>query len=224
VSTYRPGQPPTDIAGLIAELEEVDRRLRVLERPSGEQLAQVVEELQAWVADIQAQLDDYLANDAYTKAQVDARVIDPGLVGNVSTGASARYNGGIASTDSYGRLLTYGGAYRALWVHIDGSYGYVPSSRKFKTDIAPASFTVDEVLQLQAFFFRYLAPAPYDQAQQRVMLGLLAEDTHAAGFHWLVDYDENGEPFGIRGDVLGLVLLEGFRSLVAEVRGIPSGA
>jgi hypothetical protein len=224
VSGYRPGKPPTDLAGLITELEEIDRRLSTLERPSGEQLARVVEELTAWVADIQSQLDDYLANDAYTKAQVDARITNPALVGNVSTAASARFDGGLFSTDTYNRLLTYGGSYRAAWVHIDGSLGYVPSSRKFKTDIVPASFTVDEVLALQAFFFRYVSPVPFDQAAQREMLGLLAEDTHAAGFEWLVDYDENGEPFGIRGDVLAIVLLEGFRSLVAEVRGVPSGA
>jgi hypothetical protein len=218
---YRRGNPPTELAGLINELDEITRRLDVLERPSGEQLAKVVEELTAWVEDIQAQLDDYLSNDAYTKAQVDALVASPGNIapGNVSASGSGTFPGGVNSTDAYNRLLTYGGPYRATWTHSDGWLGYVPSSRRFKTGVKPATFALDDVLKLQAHFFRYLAPPPYDQAQQPEMLNLLAEDTHEAGFTWAVDYDDDGKPFGIRGDVVALIVLEGLRALTAEVRG-----
>ena len=221
---YRTGQPPTELAPLLAELETIKRRLDTLERPSGEQLARVVEELQAWVADIQAQLDDYLANDAYTKAQVDARITNPGLVGNVSSAGSARFDGGLLSNDVYNHLVTGGGAYRATWTHESGFLGYAPSSRRFKTEPRNADFTLDDVLKLRGFFWEYLATAPYSQEGQATQFGLLAEDTHAAGFTWAVDYDEDGKPFGIRDNVIAVIVLEGLRLLATEVAELKRGS
>lgn len=216
---YSTGSAPTELAGLLEELEDISRRLDVLERPSGEQLAQVVEELQAWVANIQQQLDDYLANDAYTKSQVDALVAAPGTIAPADVNASGRgtFPVGVNSTGAYNQLVTYGGPYVAAWIHSDGTLGYAPSSRKFKTGLKPATFTAEQVLKLQAFFFQYFARAPYDQAQQRVHLNILAEDAHDAGFGWLVDYDEDGKPYGIRGDMLAAVVLEGLRDLHSRV-------
>lgn len=217
---YSTGRPMGALADLVVTLEEVERRLDTLERPSGEQLAQVVEELSALVNDIQAQLDDYIANDAYTKAQVDALVASPGNIapGNVNASGTVTGAAGIKSVGAYNQLVTYGGSYRALWVHQDGTFGYAPSSADFKTE--PEAFVVDldDVLKLHAVTYRYLPTAPY--AWGREELGGIAQDVAAAGFPWLVDYDDDGQPFGIRNDLLSWVLLEGMRELARRVAAL----
>jgi hypothetical protein len=214
---YSTGRPPSDIADLIVDLEEIERRLDTLERPSGEQLAQVVEELTVLVNDIETRLDEYIANDAYTKAQVDALVASPGVIAPTNVNASGTVTGtaGIKSTGAYNQLVTYGGSYRALWVHQDGTFGYAPSSEDFKTDVKPLRITLDDVLRLQAVTFRYLPTPPY--AWGREELGGIAQDVAAAGFPWLVDLDDDGQPFGLRNDLLSWVLLEGMRELAGRV-------
>lgn len=214
---YPRGKAPTELAGLIDELADLKARVKTLERPSGEQLAKVVEELTALVNDIQTQLDNYISTQAYTKSQVDARIVNPGIVGNVSSGGSARFNGGLYSTGVYGQLVTYGGAYRAVWAHEDGTLGYAPSSRDFKADEAPFRITVEDALKLQAITFRYLPRAPY--AWGREELGGIAQDVAAAGFPWLVDHDEDGQPFGLRNDLVAWVVLEGMRDLYDRTLG-----
>lgn len=215
---YGDGRPPTELADLLDELALIERRLDTLERPSGEQLAQVVAELTALVNDIQSELDDYIANGTYNKAQIDAKVASPGNIapGNVTASGAGSFPAGVRSTGAYNELLTGGGAYVAAWIHVDGRFGYVPSSRRFKTGFKPIVLTIERVLELQGFYFQYLAAVPYSQEAQRVMMGLLAEDTHDAGFTWLVDYDEDGKPYGIRGDMLAVVVLEGMRDFYGK--------
>lgn len=218
---YGTGEPPTELAFLIAHLDQIDRRLDVLERPSGEQLAQAVKELTALVDDIQTQLDNYIATGTYNKAQIDNLIANPptsmsvtgniGATGLVTGTGGGSFPAGVRSTGAYSTNLSGGGAYVAAWIHVDGRFGYVPSSRRFKTNFEPIVLTIERVLELQGFYFQYLAAAPYSQEAQRVMMGLLAEDTHDAGFTWLVDYDEEGKPYGIRGDMLAVVVLEGMR-------------
>ncbi|WP_350347271.1 hypothetical protein ABIQ69_11580 [Agromyces sp. G08B096] len=136
--------------------------------------------------------------------------------GTVSGNYGGDFPAGLRSTGAYNTLVTGGGAYVAAWIHSDGRVGYAPSSRRFKTGFVPVVLTIEKVLELQGFYFQYLAAVPYDQAQQRWVIGLLAEDTHNAGFPFLVDYDEDGEPFGIRADLLAVVVLEGLRDLYRQ--------
>lgn len=214
---YSTGRPPSDLAELIVELEDIERRLDTLERPSGEQLAQVVAELSTLVNDIETRLDEYIANDAYTKSQVDALVASPGAIAPTNVNASGTVTGaaGIKSVGAYNQLVTYGGSYRALWVHQDGTFGYAPSSDEFKTEPEPFRVTFEDALRLQAVTFRYLPTPPY--AWGRIELGGIAQAVEAAGFPWLVDRDETGAPFGIRNDLLSWVLLEAMRDLASRV-------
>lgn len=215
-----PRTPIEPIQRLGYELQQLRDRVDALAAPSGTEAYQSVAKLTALISDIQAQLDEYLSNDAYTKAQVDARITNPGLVGNVSTTVSARFDAGVASTGAYNELLSgSGGTIRAAWIHPDGRFGYLPSDADLKLDPRPITYSVDDVLALQAMLYQYRAVVPYSQQAQPEYLGLLAQDVHAAGFTHLVDYDDDGHPAGVRYAELGVVLLEGFRSLVAEVRG-----
>lgn len=215
-----PRTPVTDIERLNHELTRIWDRINDLAAPSGTEAYQSVKKLSALVADIQAQLDEYLSNDAYTKAQVDARITNPGLVGPVVTATSARFDAGLASTGAYNELLSgSGGTIRALWIHPDGRLGYLPSDAGLKVDVRPARFELDDVLKLQAVFFEYMARVPYDQAQEPTYLGALAQEVADAGFTWLVDYDSEGKPAGVHHAFGWLVVLEGLRALAAETRG-----
>lgn len=224
-----PRTPVGEIERLGHELRRIKDRIDDLTSPSGTMAYQTVAKLSALVTDIQTQLDDYIANEAYTKAQVDAKVASPGAIapttvtasGHVS-GATARFDGGLASQDVYDRIVS-GAGYRATWTASDGQIGYVPSSRQFKTDIEPAAFSLEQVLGLQAVYYRYHARAPYAPGSTPTELGLIAEEVHDLGFTNLVDYDDEGKPFGVRYDLVGLVVLEGMRQLVTRVERLEQG-
>lgn len=215
-----PRTPVNPMERFALEIRDLSDRIDSLANPTGTEAYQAVAKLQALVDDIQQQLDEYLANDAYTKAQVDALVASPGDIspGNVTTSGIGVFNGGLYSTDAYNWLVTGGGAYRATWTHESGHLGYAPSSRRFKTGERPARFPIEQVLKLQGVFFRYLARPPYAQEKQREELGLIAEDVEAAGFPWLVDRDVEGRPFGVRIDLLVIIVLEGMRDLYGAVQ------
>jgi hypothetical protein len=142
--------------------------------------------------------------------------------GNV-TGASGTFPAGLSSEDAYGRLVTGGGSYRAAWVHESGFFGYAPSSREFKTNIAPARFSIEDVLKLSASTFSYYAAVPYGQEYQPEILGAIVEDVDAAGFPWLVDRDADGNPFGLNHSIGWLVVLEGMRDLYSRTIGTEGG-
>lgn len=162
--------------------------------------------------------------------------------GLVSTG-----NASVAGTASVGTLsasgdvtasgkLTAGGevrlpnvpitiltsAYFATYASTNdgGRVGHVPSSRRFKQDEAPAMLDPAQLLALQLVTFRYIAAVEElgDDADHEI--GLIAEDVHDLGMTWLVYYDADGLPYGIRYERLALALLPMVQSLCADVAAI----
>lgn len=113
----RQGAIPSPLGDLIDELDDVQRRLRILEAPSGEALGNTVAKLQALVAGIQAQIDAWAAtrwtNEQIT-AEINSRVnaaIAAAFAGNVTVTGSLTVNGAIAGASlSTGGSLTAGGA------------------------------------------------------------------------------------------------------------------
>jgi hypothetical protein len=236
-----------EFGALTGALQDAQRRLDELETPTGTSLSSLVAQVQEAIANIVTTVNAAIEENSYTRTQIDTRITDkvatPGDIapedvtatGNVSgvdvtasgavaaagniTGASGTFPGGLSSADAYGHLVTGGGSYRAAWVHESGFFGYAPSSREFKTDEMPARFAVEDVLKLQATFFRYFAATPYDQEQQPEILGAIVEDVEAAGFPWLVDRDADGKPFGLNHSIGWLIVLEGLRDLASRTIG-----
>lgn len=68
-----PRMPVDDLRAFAFEIKALQRRLDTLEAPSGTQAYRSVSKLQALVEDIQAQLNDYIANGTYNKAQIDSK-------------------------------------------------------------------------------------------------------------------------------------------------------
>lgn len=113
----RQGAIPSDVGGLIDELDDIQRRLRTLEAPSGEALGNTVPKLQALVADLRSQVEAWAATrwtNAQIEAQIDSRVnaaIAAAFAGNVAITGSLTVNGAIAAASlSTGGSLTAGGA------------------------------------------------------------------------------------------------------------------
>jgi hypothetical protein len=126
--------------------------------------------------------------------------------GNVNATGTVVGTAGISSIGSYNNLLTSG--YRGLWVKTPtGEFGYVPSSRRFKQDETNATLPPALVRRLQLVTFRYIAAVEEFGSEAATEWGLIAEEVHALGLTWLVDYDEVGLPFGLKLDKLALALL-----------------
>lgn len=112
----RTGAIPSDLGWLIDQLDDTQRRLRILEAPSGEALGSTVAKLRALVADIQAQIDAWAATrwtNAQIAAEIDSRVnaaIAAAFAGNVVITGSLAVNGGVAAASlSTAGDLTAGG-------------------------------------------------------------------------------------------------------------------
>lgn len=69
----RRGSIPSELGDLIDTLNDYERRLRILEAPSGESLASTVAKLTALIDDIQAQLDAWVLS-RWTNAQITAEI------------------------------------------------------------------------------------------------------------------------------------------------------
>lgn len=204
------------------ELKRLHDRIDTLAAPSGTQQYQAVAKLTALVNDIQTQLNNFIANDSYTKAQINARITNPGLVGNVSTSASARFNGGLASTDVYSRSVTYGGPYTATWTHQDGTMGTAPSSERFKTDIEPARLDVGALERAEVVTYRYRDAVANLGDEAATVLGVIAEQMIDAGLGHAVTYDAEGQPFTVEDRPLLYTLLAGYQALATRVAGLES--
>lgn len=224
----RQGAIPSELGDLIDELDDIQRRLRTLEAPSGEALSSTVAKLQALVANIQAQLDAWVAG-RWTNAQIDSRIAAPpfsvAVAGDIST------TGFLFTPAGYGYDITY--TRRTAWLGNDGRLGYASSSRDKKTsirdvdpkrllallDVVPKSFIYRAEVARRTRL-RINEGIDYVPARE---LGLMAQDVHDAGLREFVIYsDETGEPEGIEYGMLVVALLGVARVQRAEIADIRS--
>ena len=89
---------------------------------------------------------------------------------------------------------------RAMWMDVDGAFGYASSSRRYKQNIRPADIDVPKVLSLKPSTFEYRTGGMTDS-------GLIAEDVAKAGLEFCVDRTVDGVVEGIHYDRLTVALL-----------------
>lgn len=239
----RQGAIPSELGDLIDELDDIQRRLRTIEAPSGEALGNTVAKLAALVADIQAQLDAYLAG-RYTNAQIDSKdaavqaqisptanaAVSSAFAGSPTVGGNLQVNGELRVPNAYGFDITY--TRRTAWWGNDGRAGYASSSRTKKTSIRPANAAeLAALLDVEPKSFIY-RPEIARRTRLRINdgidyvpareLGLLAEELDEAGLGFFVYHnDETGEPEGIEYGMLTVALLSiarGQRDELGEIR------
>lgn len=135
--TTDPRRPLDELGRIAQHLRSLQEQVDRLAAPSGTSAYQTVAKLQALINDIQAQLDDYIANGTYNKAQIDAMRNDsPGAFtvngllevngsAHVDTTLTAegdiRSNGLFYSVPAYSTIV--GATRAALWVDNTGKIG-----------------------------------------------------------------------------------------------------
>lgn len=189
-------------------LRELERRTGVLEAPTGSQTAETLVTLKALVEDLVDTVNSLAASGVTWAGPVDT-------TGTVNAAA------GVSSVGAYSNLLT--ASYRALWVTNtggSGSFGYVPSSAQFKQDIESAQVPAEVWRALRLVTFRYIAAVADEGEQARTEWGLIAEEVHALGLTWLVDYDDEGRPFGVKREQLALVLVSAVQQIDARMDSV----
>lgn len=167
---------PSEIAQLLTRLDKITSRLDTLEAPDGNQLYQTVKKLSELVDDIQAQLNDYIANGTYNKAQLDAKFADivatTVTAGTITSTGSISSVGAITTTDAVSATGALSGAdlYAtnapsfnitggrvAGWIEsATGRLGTASSSRRYKQDERAADIDIEAMLAIEPKTFRYI--------------------------------------------------------------------
>lgn len=183
-------------------------------------LTALVAQVQATLADIDATVQASIAANSYTQTQIDGKVANPpagsAVTGNISSTGNMTSGGSLNALSVYSTILT--SDYRAVWsTNPTGQLGYVPSSAEFKQDIADAVLSPTAVLALRLVTFRYIQAVIERGDAASVEWGVIAQEVHAAGLTWLVDYDEAGLPFGVKFDRIALAILPYLHSVEARL-------
>lgn len=114
--------------------------------------------------------------------------------GKIQDAKDARFSSGV-----YDRGL--GSNTRAAYIREDGILGFRTSSRRFKTDIETFTPDADALRQIRAVVYRRL-----DEGEG-IEHGVIAEELHDLGHHWLVIYDDDGAPLSVAYELIGLAAL-----------------
>lgn len=200
--------PSDPFEELRRQLDDARRRISELERPTGSQ-----------IYDTLATLTDLVNNLATEIANVSSSGAT--WYGPVTTTGRVQADTGLRSAGVYSNLLST--SYRAVWVtSSNGDLGYVPSSRRFKQDEALAPDVAEALMGIQVVTYRYKQAVEELGDAAALEWGVIAEDLHALGLTWLVDYDEDGSPFGVRYDRLALALLPTVQDHEARIAALES--
>lgn len=184
-------------------LQDARRRLREIEALDGSQIYNTVQDLKNLIDGLLDQVDGNFS-------------------GNLTVGGTASIAGtstvaAINSLATYSRNVTGAGSYRVMYVNLDGSIGYVPSSKRVKRDITPAEVDTDSILSIALRHFRYKAAVEQLGDDAPIELGVIAEEVDALGLGWLVDYSAEGTVEGFKYDRLALALLGVVQSMSARL-------
>lgn len=217
----RADTPKSDIEKLIDRFERLDAKVAELATPRGSEANRTVQTLAGLVTNIQAQLNDYIANGTYNKAQIDAGFatkththaasdITSGgttatgfgvggpltVQGDITGGGIGIFPTGVRSTGARNNQVTNG--YVAAYLDVNGNLGFAPSTRESKNIHGPFEVDMKKWLALPLYRFTYK-----DDPTAREVVGPLADDLDAAGLKEFVVYDEDdGSIQGIRTETL----------------------
>lgn len=191
--------PAVGVDVLIQQLNDIQDRLKELERATGTQTAGALKTLQQLVAGLINQTNLSVA-------------------GTATIGGNTTIGGWINAIDTHGRTLSTG--YVSVYVDSSGRYGISPSAKKFKQNILPRTYTLEEIAKIQVVSYRLRAAVKEHGDAARVEVGVIANQLVDAGFPEFVIFDSAGEPFTVAYERLDLVALIGVQLLTGEITSI----
>jgi len=190
-----PSQSPEPLAPFSDPIKSLSERVRRLETPTGTSMQNLAAQVQASLAGIDQKVQDSIAANSYTKAQIDAKIASPGTIaptninatGNIGAQGAITSNGSISTGQSVSaqNLIIGVGShnynvstnYVAAWINGDGTFGTSASSRAVKRDLEPLpKGHVDRLLRLPTYRGRYI----WDADDSPTKSFLMAEDVLAA--------------------------------------------
>lgn len=213
-----PTPPGDSVEPFVQEFRKQRRQARESARPSGTNIAELVQRVRALVSQVQAALVNINATViAATNSYLGAGTVSMGTInasGSVNasgdvTGANLTAGGRVTSaaafrsTGSRAYVMTVG--YAGAWLDGDGTLGISPSSIRFKTDVEQWQPDIERLLLLRAVMFRYDLPGADPDAPKQI--GFIAEELDALGFPEFLFYDPDGVVEGINYDRLTVALL-----------------
>ena len=111
----------------------------------------------------------------------------------------------INATDVYSQAVS---SARAVLINSNLTLGTSTSSRRFKEDIAPLSYTAADILKMSPIVFRYRADHVEPDSDRSLEVGLIAEDLAELGFEELIFRDKEGNADGIAYEKIAVALLK----------------
>ena len=139
----------------------------------------------------------------------------------------------IGSKVSNGANVTFGDIYTPAgrsnpvsvgWVSAalggDGRLGASPSAARFKQDITPRTYSLDDIDRITIVTYRLIEAVEQLGDDARVEVGVIAEQLVEAGFPEFVVFGDDGQPFTVEYGRMVTVALSGIQALHAQQQDI----
>lgn len=131
----------------------------------------------------------------------------------------------VASTATIGGNLTLNTAspvtsgYATMYRNGDGRVGISPSARRFKKDIRPHTYSVEDLESIRVVDYRLKADI-YGSADAPIDVGVIAEELIDAGLSEFVVFDGEGDPLSVHYERLALVAIGAVQELSQRVKAL----
>lgn len=218
-----PTPPGDSVQPIVDAILDLRRRARAGERPSGTQLASLVQQVQTQLATIDARVIAAVAQNSMTTAAIMAAIASPGAIAPTTVTASGNIKstgGSLYSIVGHNTPVTSG--YVGAWFDFDGRLGASASSIRFKQDIEPAdpSAQVDALLHLALIRYRYVADVERNGDDAPWHLGSIAEYMQQTALSEWVPVGEDGEPLAINWEQMAIPIVATLQSLDARLKAL----
>jgi hypothetical protein len=243
-----PSQSPEPMAPFAVPIKDLLDRVRRLETPTGTSMTNLVAQVQAALVGIDQKVQDSIAANSYTKAQIDSKIANPGnispgsvsasgnisaagtvtaggltVTGNTGTNGTTYSGGTVISPGSHNFNVTSG--YVACWINGDGTFGTSASTRRVKRDLVPMRSNVaDAILSLVPQWGHFIWDEEDPDALPKSFL--IAEDVDDLGLFGedVLVRDDDGLPLSLNYSQLVPALIATVQQLHARITALESPA
>lgn len=178
------------------------------------------------VAAISLAWDAISGKPTHYPSRSDIVVRPPGTGGTVEDAVNSIFNLANSKIGSGGGTITGGlfmpnltavtSSYVAVFRNGDGRIGISPSARKFKKDITPRTYTLDDLHRIRVVSYR-LRSWVFGDEDAPVDVGVIAEELIDGGLSEFVVFDDEGKPLSVHYERLALVAIGALQELAHGV-------